>query len=130
MPNIEEAMKSDVAMFVTSSGDLGRITGLDNLRKALFRRLVTVPGSLVHRPDYGVGIKRYQNAPTTFSMQAKIASEIRAQFEKEPRIQSVTGISIVCADDAPRLEKISVVLTPVGYTEQVMTFTPFGDANT
>ncbi len=126
--SITDSLKNDVAFSKTSSGDLGTINGLMNLERALFRRLVTVPGTLVHRPTYGVGVLLYQNAPATFAIQQKLSSLIQEQFEQDPRVESVTSVQFITEDD-PRMTKIAVSIKVVGYTEQVMTFTPFGEAN-
>jgi phage baseplate assembly protein W len=89
MSGINDAMKTDIA-FVggyvrTQSGDLDRITGLANLKNALYHRLVTTPGTLVHRPEYGVGILNYQGAPSSITDAAKACATyrraIQARFE-------------------------------------------------
>jgi phage baseplate assembly protein W len=128
--DINAAMLVDIAhvngdMVRTASGDLDRISGLANLQIALFHRLVTVPGSHVFRPSYGVGIGAYQNGPMTFAVQQKIASLIVEQFSLDPRVLSVNSVEIDVADDRPDFMTIIVRLTPVGYTEQAMTFAPF-----
>jgi len=130
MVDISDALKTDIFLTMNSSGDLSQINGLANLKRALFRRLVTVPGTLVHRPTYGVGVGLYQNAPSSFSMQQKLAGIIQEQFELDPRVQSVTSVAVNSENESPQLTKIIVTLTPIGYTEQQMSFTPFNEANT
>lgn len=132
--SITDALKTDIAHigdFVpTSSGDLDILSGLANLRRALFHRLITVPGSLVHRPTYGVGVGLYQNAPNTFAMQQKLATLIREQFLQDPRVQDVTSVAITSKDNTPQTVVITVFVKVVGYNEQEMRFTPFNEANT
>jgi phage baseplate assembly protein W len=127
--NITDALKTDISLMgdmqVTASGDLMTVSGLNNLQQALFHRLITSPGALVHRPTYGVGILQYQNAPTSFSSQQAIAEAIKDQFEQDPRVQAVVGVSITSEDETPETVTINVTLTPVGYTELSMNFTPF-----
>jgi len=125
-----DVMKTDIFlgadMAPTSSGDLQTISGIANLQLALFHRLITVPGSLMYWPTYGVGIKTYQNAPSSFTLQQRLAVLIQDQFAQDPRVQSVTGVSFTAADDSPEQTIITVSLVPVGYTAQTFIFNPFG----
>ena len=127
--NITDALKTDIAhnndMFKTPAGDIGTISGLSNYLQALFHRLVTVPGSLAHRPLYGVGVGRFQNGLNSFTIQQKLASLIVDQFMQDPRTQSVTSVAIVVDDLTPEMTRIKCLVVPVGYTEQTVTFTPF-----
>src|ERR1019366_1721512 len=117
-------------MTLTPSGDIGTIAGLANFKRALFHRLVTVPGSLVHRPTYGVGIGNYQNAPNTFTNQQKLANAIQEQFAQDPRVLAINRISFESSDDQPWYGTIKVFVVPVGYTEQPMVFLPFNGGGT
>jgi len=127
--NINDALKNDIAhvgdMVLTPSGDLGQISGLANLKRALFHRLITIPGTLVHRPTYGIGIGLYQNGLSSFSKQAELASKIAEQFAQDPRVLSVKSVSVNFNNSNPQQTLIGVFVTPIGYTEQQMTFTPF-----
>lgn len=127
--SIVDAMGTDIAhvgdFIPTAGGDLQTVSGLANLVRALFHRLVTVPGSLVHRPTYGVGIGLYQNGINSFAIQQKIADVIREQFIQDPRVQSVNSVAIVNNDTDPNQTIIRVFVVPVGYTEKQMDFTPF-----
>lgn len=129
MTTINDALKEDIALVgdlvCGSNGDIGTIAGLNNLKIALFHRLITIPGTLVHRPSYGVGISLFQNAINSFWVQQKIADLIAEQFAQDVRVQSVSSVSIIVDDNNPELVKITVSIIPVGYTEIPMTFTPF-----
>lgn len=114
-------------MIVTPSGDIDISEGLENLKQALFHRLVTHPGSLIHRPNYGVGIKRFQGAVSSLANQSEIFTRIQEQFREDPRVESVTGVMFKVNQDRPELTEILVRIKPVGYDEQQMTFIPFGD---
>lgn len=130
MANITEALKTDLAHagdFVpTPAGDLGTVSGLANLKQALYHRLVTKPGSLAHRPTYGVGVNLYQNAPNSITIQQELALKIKAQFMQDPRVADVTSVAFDSDDTSPQLTKLSVTVKPVGYSEQEMLFAPFG----
>lgn len=111
----------------TPSGDLGTITGIANVKNALFHRLITVPGSLAHRPTYGVGLPLYLNALSSFGKQQQLASIIREQFELDPRVAEVTTIGVDINDTDPYLTVVRVFVRLVGYTDAVaMDFTSLG----
>jgi len=130
MANIDEFLGTDIAhasdLVVSASGDLSTITGLANVKMALFHRLITNPGALAHRPEYGVGIKNYQNAINTLASQQQIAARIQEQFELDPRVEGVKGVAVDYDELNPSLVKFTVRVKIVGYGETAMTFTPFG----
>lgn len=131
MATIEEFLKTDISFksdFVpTPSGDLDIIAGLDNLKEALFRRLLTTPGSLIHRPTYGVNIKKFQNSVSNLDGQRKLALAIQEQFKQDERVESVLGIQVKIDDKAPDRIEILVRVNVVGYGETSFGFIPFGD---
>jgi len=131
---ITDALKTDIShigdMARTSSGDLATLSGLDNYKRALFHRLMTVPGTLVHRPLYGVGVGLFQNGLSSFVRQQKLASLIVAQFMQDPRTKSVTKVAVLANDENPQLTKIQVVVVPLGYDEQIINWTPFNKGST
>jgi len=112
----------------TATGDLDTVEGLENVKEALMRRLLTVPGTLVHRPDYGVGIKQYQNTLNSLDARRRLASRIMEEFKKDPRVESVTGVSFTIADDYSGRVEISVRIKLAGYDEQTLSFISFGEA--
>jgi phage baseplate assembly protein W len=118
----------DSDMKAASTGDLQTITGIENLKQALLHRLLTVPGTLVHRPTYGIGLPRYQNGLSSFVLQQKLAREIQDQFLEDPRVESVSAVGITSDDTNPQQVNIKILIKPVGYNEQEMIFTPFGGA--
>lgn len=112
----------------TPSGDLGRISGVPNLQNALYHCLITTPSSLVHRPNYGVGVKNYQNTLNRLSRQRDLALKIQEQYELDPRVESVIGVLVEYDDLDPTKTKITVKVKPIGQGPQSMIFTPFGGA--
>jgi hypothetical protein len=103
-------------------GDLMAISGLENVKEALLRRLITEPGSLIHRPSYGVGIKRFLNAPGTLATRQALALRIGEQFPRDPRVESVLGVSMMSDDLQPDRVTIVVRVKLVGYGEQEFGF--------
>jgi len=124
-----DAFKKDIAhvgdLVKVPPGGLGTISGVANLKEALFHRLMTVPGTLVHRPTYGVGMPLFQNRLSSFAVQQRLSSLIQEQYKQDPRIEDVKSISIQAEDDTPQQTVISIVVQPVGYSEVTLKFTPF-----
>jgi phage baseplate assembly protein W len=131
MATIEEALLRDVLhngdIRVTPSGDVELVSGLLNLKQALFHRLLTTPGALVHRPEYGVGIKNYQNAVNTLDTQRRLANTIIDQFQRDSRIREVSGVRISTDETVPGKVVIYVRVKAVGYDEITLDFKPFGE---
>jgi phage baseplate assembly protein W len=132
MSSIVDTYKKDLAFkndyVKTATGDLDTIEGISNVTQALFARLITIKGTLVHRPDYGVGIKNYQNSISSLDTQRKIASEINEQFLRDPRVEKVVGVSINYRDKTPENVEISVKVKLIGYGDTTLSFLPFEDA--
>lgn len=131
MATIEEVLGTDIAFkgdFVTSAtGDIDKITGLENMKQALFHRLVTSPGTIIHRPNYGIGIKDYQNSPSTIAAQQKLALKIKDQFLQDPRVEDVTSVRVNFNAAKPEMTEIVVRVKLQGYDESAMAFVPFGE---
>lgn len=131
MATAEEIYGRDIAFksdFVpTASGDLDTVEGLANVKEAILRRILTTPGGIVHRPDYGVGLKDFQGAINSISAQRELAARLQEQLPQDPRIERVLSLSVNSEDDRPELVKIVIRVQLVGYGEQTLTFVPFGD---
>ncbi len=128
--SLTDAFGTDIAhngdLVRTSGGDVATVTGLANMEQALFHRLITVPGTLIHRPTYGVGAPLYQGAISSFAAQQKFAQNIKEQFLQDPRVLAVTSISISTNDSNPQQTLVKVFVTLVGYIDAIpMEFTPF-----
>lgn len=108
------------------NGDFALAKGVVNLKQALFHRLITVPGSLVHRPEYGVGIKLYQNDISSITRQRDLANAIVSQFEQDFRVVKVVGVSITKIKDNGTFEiKYRIEVSGGQLLEE--TVDPFGD---
>lgn len=131
MATIEEILQNDIAhsadFIVSSTGDIDTISGLANIKQALFHRLLTSPATLIHRPNYGVGIKDYQNAPATLATKQKLALRIQEQFEQDDRVEEVTGVSVNFDAQDPSKTVILVRVKVAGYDESSLNFIPFGE---
>lgn len=131
MALIDESLFRDLAhkgdLLAAPNGDIQTISGLKNIKDALFRRLKTQPGSLVHRPDYGVGIKDFQNAPNSLPNQQRLALRVKEQFELDSRVAEVVGLKVTVDDDTPEKTIIFVRIDIEGFGETEMDFIPFGE---
>jgi phage baseplate assembly protein W len=131
MADVDEFYLEDLVhegtLLESSSGDLDTVRGLSNLKQALYHRLITRKGSLIHRPDYGVGIKDYQNAVGSLSTYRKLAQAIDEQFRQDFRVLNVTNVAINQDISNPGLFKIVVTIQTAGYAELPLTFVPFGE---
>ena len=131
MSELDEFLKRDVAFksdfVITATGDLDLIEGLGNVKEALFRRLLTTKGSIIHRPEYGCSIKEYQNAINSIENQRSLARTIKEQFEEDVRVESVSGVSFNVDDNKPDMIKVNVKVSIKGYGETAFTFVTSGD---
>lgn len=112
---IDIAFKSD--FLAASNGDLQVIKAQENVKEALIRRTITEPGTLVHRPEYGVGLKRFVNALNSLDNKRELANRIKVQWEQDERVEEVISVSIQAEDDVPEKLVISVRAELVGLGE-------------
>lgn len=131
MALIDEILLTDIAhkkdLLETPSGDLDIISGKNNLKEALFRRLITEPGSIIHRPEYGIGTKQFQNAANSVANQRVLAQRIIDQFPLDPRVKEVTGVRMEFEDDNPEKVVLFVRIVITGLEEVEVSFIPFGE---
>jgi len=122
MTTINEALLKDIKhvkdyVIRDGTGDLDTIEGLDNMKQALLRRLITEKGAIIHRPDYGVGLKQFQNAPNRLDDRRQLALRINEQFLEDDRVQEVLGVQVNSEDLTPDQVTIVVRVLVVGYGE-------------
>lgn len=129
MSRINENFLIDLEFGVkeAQNGDIQLISGIENLKQALFNRLITVKGSLSHRPDYGVGVQLWQGAVGSIDKQRQLAIEIKKQFEKDPRVSKVTSVAIKPDESNPSIFIVQYKIEAVGIGELVADVQPFGD---
>lgn len=81
-------------MKVNPRGDLSTVAGVDSLLLKIDRMLVTNPGEVFHRPDFGIGIIRFQNQPNTADNAVKLRNEIVRNLAKDPDIERVLEVKV------------------------------------
>lgn len=122
MADINEALLTDIEhkkdyVIRVGTGDLNTIFGLANMKEALLRRLVTEKGAIIHRPGYGVGLKRFQNGPNRIDDRRKLAIEIREQYLLDSRVEEVRGVQVNSEDLTPQKVQIVVRVLVIGFGE-------------
>jgi hypothetical protein len=132
MPTILESLGIDLKhtgdlVKTTGGGDLDTIDGLDNVKAAVLRRIVTRPGEVIHRPTYGVGIANYQSALSSLRTHRELALKIEEQLLQDPRIEAVTSTSIQTDPNDTNMTKIAIRVRIKGYGETSFSFQPFGE---
>lgn len=55
--------------------DLEGATGQELVAQRIVRGLLTEPGELVHRPEWGAGLRSYQNEPTTTTRRQQLTHD-------------------------------------------------------
>jgi len=130
MANIEEIYLTDYNFkedYSISNGDIELISGLEKIKEGLFRRLITKKGSMAYRPQYGVGIEQYRNAPATLSQRRKLANEVNENFKRDPHVKKIKYLEIQYEDDTPETMVIILNVELIGLGEQTIKFIPFGE---
>jgi len=111
--------------FFRVNGDLELEDGLENIKNQLLRRLVTVPGSIVHRPNYGVGMHQYQNITLTLDKKEKIALAIKDNLESDDRVSELKSVFFDTTDNVPEQFIIYISVELVGFGEQTIQWKAF-----
>lgn len=76
-------------------GDYLTVEGIDNLRRAVWRRLIVRPGEYRLKPHYGVGILTYVKKPITRATIDELTHRIRDNLSRERRIEKVLTVQVV-----------------------------------
>jgi len=94
---------------VGSDGDYAFDEGLANLRKRIFRRLITRPGAFLSLPTYGVGVPTYGKRLGAAAVRQQIAAESERQIGLEPDVRAVT----VTLQTSPTEPSLTILLARV-----------------
>lgn len=105
--NAGDLYKTDFYFDISPTGDIESVSGLNNLKEALFRRLITTPGTLVHRPTYGVGIKNFLNGINSLGKKRQLALRIQEQFVQDQRVNKILGVQI--SQDKANTDLVNVI---------------------
>ena len=83
---------------MTAKGDLQTISDIENLRQAIYLRLITSPGEIIHRPLFGVGIKSFMNRPCNDNNKQRLVNRVRLNILRERRISKIHSITVEWSD--------------------------------
>lgn len=84
---------------VTPAGDYLVLKGLENLRAAIYRRLLTRPGEYVFVPEYGVGVQSFVKRRKTLANIDQLKTAIRDNLLRDRRIQAIEDIVVQDTDN-------------------------------
>lgn len=82
---------------IGSDGDYAFDEGVSQIKKRIFRRLLTKPGSFPAIPEYGVGVGTYGKMLAVAGVRQKLAAEAERQIGLEP---DVTAVKVSVISDA------------------------------
>lgn len=94
---------------VTRSGDWKEVRGREALRQSLLRRTLTSPGEWAALGnDYGVGARDFVKAKNTQSNRDLLATRIREQYLRDPRVSKVETIGVELGNGFVKLNTIVI----------------------
>ena len=114
--------KTDINFEATPTGGIDRINGLDNVKKRIFRRIMTTQGTIAWRPTYGVGLKNYQNATLNLGLKREIGEKITEQVGQDISVNKVLGVSINRDSSIEDMTIIAVRVDVFGHGEQTFKY--------
>lgn len=83
------------------------------LAEAAYRRLITVRGTLLDDPNYGLGLVRWLQTEYTPAMLAALPAIIRLELMKDQRLDSV-NVEVTSTRDASSAVAMQVDITGAG----------------
>jgi hypothetical protein len=104
---------------MTPARDFLLIEGVEAMRQAIYRRLLTKPGEYAARPDYGVGVQLWVKRRRSASSKAELVARIKDQLSLDRRIDEV--ISVVL-EDLPNGLQVAIKVRVAG---EAIQFRPF-----
>ena len=90
------------------NGDLALTRGLGAFRANFARALVTTPGDIFWRPDYGIGLVEFLNARATAAASYEMKNRIQQYLSSEPAVEEVTRNEVTISRDTIGLVEVFV----------------------
>lgn len=104
---------------IDDNGDYGFDEGITAYQKRIIRRIVTIKGSFVHLPGYGIGIQKYSKKLSRALDREKFAQDIKLQLLKEPESKKVQ-VTFTPYKSHPNAVKLTIrIVTTLGFTVNV-----------
>ena len=104
---------------VGPNGDYVLLSGIEAVRQAIYRRLMTRQGEYKIRPEYGVGMQDYVKRRRLPSTIDEIRQRTSDQLSLDPRISEVLDVGVETIPDGLKLK---IVVRVAGET---LRFEPF-----
>lgn len=104
----------DAEVAPTPTGDWPTIAGRPNLHAAVRRRLLTTPGQLVHRAEYGAGVELYVGELNAPAERARLAADARSNLLRDPRLEEAR---VAVAELGEGMSQVSAQIRPAGEIE-------------
>lgn len=98
---------------IDASGDYAFDQGISQLKKRIFRRLLTNPGSFPAIPNYGVGVLRYGKKLGAEAIRQQIVQDAEAQIAQEPDVAAVK-VTAFSDPTAPSVTIFRIRVRPSG----------------
>lgn len=95
----------DFDIVPNDQGDIDAIVGKENVREALYRRLVTPKGALFWAPEYGTRLLELHNEPASTSNLSLMEAEVYQAVIDEQRLDDDANVRV--ENDG---EKINIVI--------------------
>lgn len=97
---------------VGAHGDYEEVSGEENYRRAIFRRLITSPGEYRLNPSYGAGVGDYVYAKLTTSTIDELTARIREQVAADRRTDQVLSVTVtpMTFGDKPGIQVVVVAM--------------------
>jgi phage baseplate assembly protein W len=98
---------------VNAKGDYATVSGFENLRASLWRRMATSPGEYALRPGYGAGLRDAVKKPFTTSARDEIRSRVTEQALADSRVTRVREVLVEQEAD-PRQIRVTLRVDALG----------------
>jgi len=111
----EDVFLTDLALIggrlAVENGDYATVSGMDNFKASLARRLTTELSELPFHPSYGCGVRAIigqVNGPTGTALAGRA---VRQALQRDPRVQEVGSVAVAATGDRV---SIQASVTPIG----------------
>ena len=111
----QEYLGLGVDLMVSKKGDLGKVSGRENLGQALLHRLLTRKGELapLGHPEYGSRLYELIGEPNNENTRDLVRLYAKECILQEPRIKDIVAIRAAQRSDDPSAVSLDITVLPV-----------------
>ena len=114
---VGDNLSSEFGMLKKSTNhDLLLVAGLDNLKQALIRRVITPQGSLLGHPEYGSQFAQHVGKAISYQIPELLKIETSRCLKGDPRVKDVSDIEVTFQG-----EVANITCTVTTYTDENFT---------